>query len=274
MRRKYGFTLVELLVVISVISLLMSILMPVLRNARAQALRAFCGSNIKNLHLGMTMYADAHSNKILTGSGFWPWDLEKNTARILLKNMGVDTAALGGSVLPLDYSKYFYCPANTQQKRYRREYWYFTGEVGGYTVGSYTFMWPAPWNNNGKLEIIGLAKGIAGDALKKDPSKIWIDRIDVPQGSSRELIVDSVLSQVSGYDPVKYPSGSFGMVTVGGIPNIGSPDQTNHIINDQKPSGANIGFLDGHVEWRSFTDIKLRLIVSNNNPHGDPHWWW
>jgi prepilin-type N-terminal cleavage/methylation domain-containing protein/prepilin-type processing-associated H-X9-DG protein len=60
--QKKGFTLVELLVVISISALLMTILMVALRAAREQARRTRCGSNLRQLSLGLTMYADAYNN--------------------------------------------------------------------------------------------------------------------------------------------------------------------------------------------------------------------
>jgi len=152
MKTKKGFTLVELLVVIAVIALLMSILMPVLRKARDQAMRVICANHLKNQQLGMTMYADTHNNKIPTGGGYWPWDVSNNTVRNLLRYMGTDTAALSGkeSPAPVQYSENFYCPANVQQKRYRRNYWFY----GGYIVAGFAYIWPAPWNSNGSLPII------------------------------------------------------------------------------------------------------------------------
>ena len=29
-------------------------------------------------------------------------------------------------------------------------------------------------------------------------------------------------------------------------------DRTNHLTGGQNPAGGNVGFLDGHTEWRTF----------------------
>ena len=51
-----GFTLIELLVVISIVALLMAILTPASQSVRRQARTVLCGSNIKQLTLGLLAY--------------------------------------------------------------------------------------------------------------------------------------------------------------------------------------------------------------------------
>jgi prepilin-type N-terminal cleavage/methylation domain-containing protein len=58
MKRKNGFTLIELLVVIAIISLLVSILVPSLQKAKELAKRVSCLSNLKQIGIGMHIYAD------------------------------------------------------------------------------------------------------------------------------------------------------------------------------------------------------------------------
>jgi prepilin-type N-terminal cleavage/methylation domain-containing protein/prepilin-type processing-associated H-X9-DG protein len=66
-RNGFGFTLVELLVVISIIALLMAVLVPALTRAREQGKRAVCLNYQRQLTTAWMMYADDNSDKIVNG---------------------------------------------------------------------------------------------------------------------------------------------------------------------------------------------------------------
>ena len=64
--RSQGFTLIELLVVIAIISLLVSVLLPSLNKAKELAKRAVCSVNLKNIGMGMYLYAEDENGGFVT----------------------------------------------------------------------------------------------------------------------------------------------------------------------------------------------------------------
>ena len=75
--KRRGFTLVELLVVIAIIGVLIGLLLPAVQAAREAARRSSCSNNLKQLGIGLHVYADGNASG---GENFFPWSTTSGTA--------------------------------------------------------------------------------------------------------------------------------------------------------------------------------------------------
>ncbi len=70
--KRRGFTLIELLVVIAIIAILAAILFPVFARAREKARQTSCLSNVKQIMLGVLMYAGDYDDTLVPGAFVTP----------------------------------------------------------------------------------------------------------------------------------------------------------------------------------------------------------
>ena len=69
---RHGFALIELLVVISIIALLIALLLPALQKAREAAQAAECGSNLRQIGIGIQVHvADVKGKMSLFSERHW-----------------------------------------------------------------------------------------------------------------------------------------------------------------------------------------------------------
>jgi prepilin-type N-terminal cleavage/methylation domain-containing protein len=112
-----GFTLVELLVVISIIALLLAVLMPALNKARNQSYRVVCRSQLHQVGVGILMYAQEHKNQLPIGN-FYNYPISNygdSSGNGIDHEKGIDDSFIALDVQPYlsttDYT-IFMCPAN------------------------------------------------------------------------------------------------------------------------------------------------------------------
>jgi len=89
MRHESGFTLIELLVVIAIIAILAAILFPVFARAREKARETSCSSQLRQLGLGLHVYAQDYDEQFpfdsymgnphpMLCNGLWPYVRNRN----------------------------------------------------------------------------------------------------------------------------------------------------------------------------------------------------
>jgi prepilin-type N-terminal cleavage/methylation domain-containing protein/prepilin-type processing-associated H-X9-DG protein len=222
-RRRAAFTLIELLVVIAIIAIIAAMLLPALSRAKEKARVAQCKSNEHQLSLAVLMYANDNQDKLpdCKNLGVWVWDVSAYVMTNLQQTAGRQDM--------------FYCP--------NEYYLYNSATPNAWEAFTGSSTPPQPYVVTGYIWMFPNSQADAALPYFNTVTKTTTPRPDAGT-SSTEIINDATI----------FLNGLGGRHYVNIAAAGGSSVKSAH-LNNSTPSGGNIMFLDGHVDWRSFRDM-------------------
>ena len=236
MRSRRGFTLVELLVVVSIVAVLMTLTAAVLQLAKGGARVAECAHNLRQVWSGLSVYAQEHYFFVPKGDTH-PDRLPAATAEVFWE-------ILDGQI------ELLYCRTYPRRAEYLAE-WRSAIEAGNtafrphigylYLAGSRFEAWDVPNEEladdfRGARRIESVGEGVGGCA-----EAVWM--VDFARCTTSAA---SGRNTPKNWDLASHPPQRV-------VENAGRSDY-------RLPDGANVLFEDGHVTFRPFERLRPRLI--------------
>ena len=245
--RACAFTLIELLVVIAIIAILAAMLLPALSRAKARSLGVYCLNNVRQQHLGWTLYSGDNEDKVMSTGGISV--LELDPAALVAQPGGPLAAWVLGTVeqssaAAAQCSTNVLCLKNGLLYHYLKSTVVYkcpsdqkTGPGNAPTVRSYSLnIWMDPLDPTGESDPTGKSANMSASGYR-----IFHRQTDILQPANTRLGMDEYPKSINDGVLEVWPAGSEWI------------DSPAHYHNN---SGS-ISYADGHVESRKWTDAGI-----------------
>lgn len=241
-----AFTMIELLVVISIVALLVALLIPALAQSRLRAREVVCGSDIRTLSHATIVYATDNfglmpdlslkpgTTSTYTNDLYWTYPGWRN---FFESNYNITR-------------RQWYSVSNPSWSG--DELYYWIGGASGGTAATATqlilgrFYLPSTLGNSDAI-FNGTAGAVPASARPLFPTRL--------SSSAYWPYLWTDLNRV-------YPSGATINWSMSGASRIGA----NHLDNrnyTEMPGGTHIGYMDGSVVWVSGSQMKKRVVYNS-----------
>ncbi len=240
MRRIKGFTMIELLVVISTVALLISILAPALSNVKDQARSIVCMTNMKELTLFWNIYAVEYNGRICGSYNYYGSGAGIN-GEFDDKASWVWAAWAGRQNRAIIANPYINAEDYRQVSQEEKIEGIKRGSLWPYSNNLEIYHCPSDRNNNDHVRSYVIGDNLNGQRARVDLSATWeiFKRIeDVPRPSESYVFLEES-------DPKPYNMDSFLFNAKNGT--WQDPLAVWH------NGSSSFSFADGHVEQRSWS---------------------